>query len=354
MDQPSVISLPMDSSTAPTPPDGMPLSQPNTAASATQSALSLSRQHPIPPASEPRQYRAIGLIHGVYTPTEEQFTRGMLITTDGTAIDAVLLGRVMSLIKKHVDLDQPHLWVVYPRTREKNYDLHAQIVGIWEPDNLAKTDDADVDGDAAKTLGQDEGPQRSAAADPAAGQTAMTAQPPAKPIATPPVKPPMRPGMPPATLPPLNDGFFSIRGEVLFHSDDDERLIVRIQQSPKKADQPEKAFKLILKGQLQGKTVGYFWDLTVQREGNLLVVQDATPIGLVPPRKKKAGDLGEGDRPRFKKPWKKPLREGDAPRSSRPERAPTPRPRDGREAPPKPTRRVDRTLTDRNQTDSAT
>ncbi len=98
------------------------------------------RQVPIPPASEPLQYRAIGLIRGVYEPSEEQFTRGNITTEDEIPIDAVLLGRVMSLVKKHIDLTQPHLWVVYPRTRPNNSDLHAQIVGIWEPENLNQVD----------------------------------------------------------------------------------------------------------------------------------------------------------------------------------------------------------------------
>ncbi|MGG6293968.1 hypothetical protein ACQ4M4_06055 [Leptolyngbya sp. AN02str] len=296
MNQPSVISLPMDSSTAPTSSEGMSSSVPDASASSSTPASdakpAVARQHPIPPASEPRQYRAIGLISGVYTPSDEQFTRGLLTTEDGTAIDAVLLGRVMSLIKKHVDLEKPHLWVVYPRTREKRYDLHAQIVGIWEPENLAKSAEE-----------QDEADTEAAIATPATDD--------------------------------LDDGYFSIRGEVLFYSEAEERLIVRIQQSPKKADQPEKAFKLILSGKLEGKTVGYFWDLNVQRQGNLLVVQEGTMIGLVPPRKKKAAAGPRAGGPRPKRPFKKPQPRGEG-------GAPPPARREPREASAKPTRRVDR------------
>ncbi|MEL6223101.1 MAG: hypothetical protein AAFR31_10730, partial [Cyanobacteria bacterium J06627_8] len=96
----------------------------------------ISRQLPIPPASEPKQYRAIGLIYGKYIPSEEQFTRGELLTENDLSIDSVLLGRVMSLVKKHIDLEKSHLWVVYPRTRNKDQYLHAQIVGVWEPEKL--------------------------------------------------------------------------------------------------------------------------------------------------------------------------------------------------------------------------
>ncbi|NJO76913.1 MAG: hypothetical protein HC833_26220 [Leptolyngbyaceae cyanobacterium RM1_406_9] len=83
------------------------------------------------------------------------------------------------------------------------------------------------------------------------------------------------------------DGYFSIRGEVLFQSQEDQRLIVKIQQSPRRGDSQGKAFKLNLEGALTGKAVGYFWDLHVQRQDNLLVVQDGTMIGLVPPKKRK-------------------------------------------------------------------
>ncbi|MGL5195357.1 MAG: hypothetical protein ACRC8Y_17385, partial [Chroococcales cyanobacterium] len=72
------------------------------------------RPHPIPLPSEPKQYRAIGLVAGRYQPSEEQFTRGNLITPEGTAIDAVLLGKVMSLVKNHLSDQEDHLWVVYP------------------------------------------------------------------------------------------------------------------------------------------------------------------------------------------------------------------------------------------------
>ena len=87
------------------------------------------RKHPIPPPSDPKQYRAIGLIQGRYQFSEEQLTQGTVWTPDGTAIDAVLLGRVLSLVKNHLDLSENHLWVVYPRTRQKDDHLHVQIVG---------------------------------------------------------------------------------------------------------------------------------------------------------------------------------------------------------------------------------
>jgi len=45
---------------------------------------------PIRPADD-RQYRAVGLLLGKYIPSTEAFTKGTLVTTDGTTIEAVIL-----------------------------------------------------------------------------------------------------------------------------------------------------------------------------------------------------------------------------------------------------------------------
>ena len=205
------------------------------------------RQKPIPPPSEPMQYRAIGLVRGRYTPLPEQFTQGTLTTSDGTAINAVLLGRVMSLLRRHLDLEAEHLWVVYPRTRDKEKDLHTQIVGVWEPETLTKSneplDDAEV------------------------GETAE-----------------------------FEDGYFSIRGEVIYHSPEKEEVVVKIQQAARKAGDRPKSFKLKLQGLLTGKVLGHFWELHVQRQGDRLVIQSATSIAPLPPKRRK----------KFKKDFKKP------------------------------------------------
>ncbi|MBD1911167.1 MULTISPECIES: hypothetical protein [unclassified Leptolyngbya] len=312
----------MDSSAVPTPSEGMssptpPSPEPTADAPELNDEIVVNpRQHPIPPASEPMQYRAIGLVEGVYTPSDDQFTRGNLVTGDGTVIDAVLLGRVMSLVKKHIDLEKPHLWVVYPRTREKGYDLHVQIVGIWEPENLSKQ-------------ASEETPSESAAE--STSSSGLVAIPPKPPNSQEPQDP--------------SDGYFSIRGEILFYSEEHKNLIVRIQQTSKKKDKPPKAFKLLLTGELTGKTVGYFWDFHIQREGNLLVIREGKAIGLVPPRKRKGrpdfSGPGAKKRPPSRKPWKKPTptRAGE-PGSAPP--AGAPRDSGPREAPGRPIKRANR------------
>lgn len=417
MDQLSASNFAMDSSALPNSSQGMssppPTPSNHDAAAGASEAAALAdanaRQHPIPPASEPMQYRAIGLVYGTYAPSEEQFTKGFLTTEDGTAIDAVLLGRVMSLVKKHIDLEKPHLWVVYPRTREKQYDLHLQIMGIWEPENLAQdaSPPADAATDATEAITEaiteattetttataTAPPTEAAEAVAAASQTSTAAttdadaadrdepdaatpvaeetpapveaeaaapteaepEPPTDPAAAP-TEPPTAAAEPepepepaiasesaaaampePATIPAVvapdataaptaaptpatdtkaggaiaesTDGYFSIRGEVLFYSEEEENLVIRIQQSPKKEGKAPKAFKLILTGKIEGKTIGYFWDLHVQRQGNRLVVQDGTMVAMVPPRKnkkKRGGPHNKSRRPNgARKPWKK-------------------------------------------------
>ncbi|MDJ1185132.1 hypothetical protein [Roseofilum casamattae] len=192
------------------------------------SSTVLERIQPIPAPSEPQQYRAIGLVRGRYH-VGEQLTQGTLIASDGTEIDAVLLGRMMSLMKKHLDLTTEHLWVVYPRTRETSVNLHAQIVGVWEPETLDSTE-----------------------------------------IET-------------SLIPSgVGDDYFSIRGEVIFHNPQTEQVKVKIKQAARKPGDKPRSFKLNLKGALTGRVLRNFWEFHVLRQGNDLVIQEALWIAPIP------------------------------------------------------------------------
>jgi hypothetical protein len=234
---------------------------PSTASETPADPTDSSTELPIPPAGEVMQYRAIGLVRGRYIPSLEQFTQGSLISTDNTLIDTVLLGRVMSLVKKHVDLSQNHLWVVYPRVGKEDNKLHLQIVGIWEPETLKSQDD---------------------------------------PAESPP---------PPTETP--KDGYFSIRGDVIYQSTEDPHLIVKIKQAPRKQGDKPKFFKLKLQGSLADKMVGHFWELNVQRQGEILVIESGTDICELPKskpiRKKfppKKGSYSGSQKPIISKPNK--------------------------------------------------
>jgi hypothetical protein len=312
MDQHSASTLTMDSSIASTSPAVTlsPDSTPTDSISpAPEDGANSPRQQPIPPASEPMQYRAIGLIRGKYEPSEEQFTRGTLTTDDGTVIGAVLLGRVMSLVKKHLNLEESHLWVVYPRTRNNSDDLHAQIVGVWEPEKLNK-----IEISAQELTEQEQEPINEPVEEPIGEPTED--EPPEDAIGLDHASDSSQP----------EDDYFSIRGEVLFHAPDQEEVVVKIQQAPRKSDDDRiKAFKLVLKGTLAGKAVGYFWDLHVKRQGNQLVIQEGNMIALVPPKKRKSRNnfnkrRGAKGGPPSKKRWSGPSRDGQsqAPAGDRP------------------------------------
>ena len=237
------------------------------------------RHLPIAPPSEPMQYRAIGLVRGTYIPTEpDQINRGNLSTEDGLTIDAVLLGRVTSLVKKHLDLAVPHLWVVYPRTRREgeendDQDLHLQIVGVWEPETLGLSGDVPKDADADGA----DGPE-TVAAKVASPQPTSTR--PAQNLTSAPV------------WPTVETDCFSVRGEVVKCEPEQEMITVKILQGLKRTPGGVKSFKLTLQGQIEGRTVGYFWDFQVKRNAKLLTVETASLVGIVPPKKRPKGGTG--------------------------------------------------------------
>ncbi|NMG09997.1 hypothetical protein [Brasilonema sp. UFV-L1] len=248
-----------------------------------------NRQQPIPPPSELMQYRAIGLVRGRYVAvSSEQFTQGSMVTTDGAQLDAVLLGRIMSLVKNHLDLEKEHLWVVYPRTRQENDKLHLQIVGVWEPENLAKHQIVNDEEDSAS---QEDLPSH-------ATNCSSNAL------------------IPSSEFP---DGNFSVRGEVVYQSFEAEHLVIKIKQAARKQDDKPKYFKLKIKGKLEAKAVGKFWDLQVKREAEELVVESAEAIADLPKKRRppQTRHGGGSRRPGGRKPFPPRPRNSETPRPIR-------------------------------------
>ncbi|MBD0301830.1 MAG: hypothetical protein ICV85_06495 [Tolypothrix sp. T3-bin4] len=250
-----------------------------------------NRQQPIPPPSEPMQYRAIGLVRGRYRASSEQFTQGTLLTTDGVELNAVLLGRIMSLVKNHLDLEKEHLWVVYPRTRQENDTLHIQIVGVWEPENLAKnsTDEDELDSELQELQTPDHGLSENSE------QSTIPTIPSSE----------------------VADGGFSVRGEVVYQSFDAKSLVVKIRQAARKPTDKPKYFKLKLRGVLTTKAVGKFWDFQAKREADVLIVEKAEAIADLPKKRKppfRGGPrAGSGGGAGGRKPFP-PRRSGETPR----------------------------------------
>lgn len=188
------------------------------------------RDHPIPPVTEPLQYRAIGVVRGLYKPSdEEQLTRGTLIDADGGEVETVVLGRVLTLMRRHLAMDQPHLWVVYPRCRD-NDQLHLQVAGIWEPSTLSPDQPDLVD-----------------------------------------------------SL-PEGDDFFSIRGELIFTKPETGELVVKVRQQPRADGSRPLPFKVQVKGELPLEHLRHFVSLDVRRQGQQLHLESHDVIAPMPTR----------------------------------------------------------------------
>ncbi len=206
------------------------------------------RDHPISPVTEPLQYRAIGVVRGTYRPeSDDQLTRGVLVDDQGQEVEAVVLGRMLTLMRRHLSMDQPHLWVVYPRSREEGH-LHLQIAGIWEPSTLAR---ADADADAAEAEDVHD------------------------------------------TL-PEGDDYFSIRGELIYTRPESGELVLKVRQQPRADGSRPLPFKLQLKGEVAIDHLRHFVSFDVRRHGQDLQVESYEVIAPMPTR----GGKGRGGKGR--------------------------------------------------------
>jgi hypothetical protein len=185
------------------------------------------RQHPIPPVSEPQQYRAIGLVRGVFVPQDSDLpTRGRLLTSDGADLEAVVMGRLLTLMRRHLDISQPHLWVVYPRSRD-DHSLHLQLMGVWEPSTLSKGEEA--------------------------GEPT-----------------------PDDTL-PEGDDYFSLRGELIYTRPESGDVVLKVRQQPRADGTRPTPFKLHLSGTIPMDHLRHFVSIDARRQGQLLALRRAHP-----------------------------------------------------------------------------
>jgi len=198
------------------------------------------QNHPIPSVTDPLQYRAIGIVRGIYKPQDnENFTRGTLIDSEGNEIDSVVLGRVITLIRNHVSLEKPHLWVVYPRSRN-NQNLHLQITGIWEPSTLQREEKEKDQLNESSSINIDSDELLE------------------------------------------GDDYFSIRGELIFTKPKEKELVMRIRQMPRNQQKKALPFKVNLKGEIPINHLKKFISLEVRRVGYQLHVEDFQIIGPIP------------------------------------------------------------------------
>ena len=181
-------------------------------------------KNPIQEVTNKLQYRAIGIVKGIYNPNNiDQLNRGTLTDKEGIIIETVILGKALPLIKKYINLDKDYFWIVYPRNKNTN-NLHLQVAGIWDPYQLNQVDKINSEKDTNKLLEELN----------------------------------------------LNDNYFSIRGELVYVNTEKKEIILKICSSLPSKKLKNSTFKIIIEGEISLKMLNNFVSLDVIREGHTL------------------------------------------------------------------------------------
>ena len=181
-------------------------------------------KNPIPKVVNQLQYRAIGIVNGKFIPHDSQIiNRGFLTDNKGEKIETVVLGKTLSLLKKHIDLKKSYFWVVYPKNKNTQ-NLHLQVAGIWDPYELNHFPKDSSKTNFSKLLEELD----------------------------------------------LKDNYFSVRGDLVFVNSQKRELVIKIYSSSKLKKIKNKNFKLVIKGEISLELLNNFVSLDVIREGNSL------------------------------------------------------------------------------------
>ena len=181
-------------------------------------------KNPIPKVTNKLQHRAIGIINGKFTPlSSEQLNRGFLIDNKNEKIETVVLGKALSLLKKHIDLKKSYYWIVYPKNKNTQ-NLHLQVAGIWDPYQLNDFPNDSPKTNFSKLLEELD----------------------------------------------LKDNYFSVRGELVFVNTQKKEIVIKICHAIKSKNLKNKDFKLVIKGELSIELLHSFVSLDINRDGNSL------------------------------------------------------------------------------------
>ena len=181
-------------------------------------------KNPIPKVTNQLQHRAIGIINGKFTPlSSEQLNRGFLIDDKDEKIETVVLGKALSLLKKHIDLKKSYYWIVYPKNKNTQ-NLHLQVAGIWDPYQLNDFPNDSSKTNFSKLLEELD----------------------------------------------LKDNYFSVRGELIFVNAQKKEIVIKVCSASKLKNLKNKNFKLVIKGELSLELLNNFVSLDVNRDGNTL------------------------------------------------------------------------------------
>ena len=181
-------------------------------------------KNPIPKVTNQFQHRAIGIINGKFTPYDgEKLNRGFLIDNKDEKIETVVLGKALSLLKKHIDLKKSYYWIVYPKNKNTQ-NLHLQVAGIWDPYQLNDFPNDSSKTNFSKLLEELD----------------------------------------------LKDNYFSVRGELVFVNTQKKEIVIKINPAVKSKNLKNKNFKLVIKGELSLELLHSFVSLDIDRDGNSL------------------------------------------------------------------------------------
>ena len=179
---------------------------------------------PIQEVTNKLQYRAIGIVKGIYKPNNiDQLNRGTLTDKEGKILETVILGKAIALIKKYINLEKNHFWIVYPRNKNIN-NLHLQVAGIWDPYNLNEIDNNNSEKDPNELLEELN----------------------------------------------LNNNYFSIRGELVYVNTQKKEIVIKICSSPLSKRSKYTTFKIIIEGEISLQFLNNFVSLDVIRDGTTL------------------------------------------------------------------------------------
>ena len=182
---------------------------------------------PIPKVSNKKQFRAIGIVCGMYKPHKNNvLNKGVIEDSNGLKIDAVVLGKALPIIKKFINFEKQYYWIVYPRNKDPNV-IHLQIAGIWDPSNFKNNDDYKINKTHDLLLSFD-----------------------------------------------LKDNLFSIRGKLIFINIQEKELIIKICPSNQSKNKKNKSFKILVKGEIPMNYINSFISLEVMRIENALVMEN--------------------------------------------------------------------------------
>ena len=181
-------------------------------------------RNPIQEVTNKLQYRAIGIVKGIYKPDNiDQLNRGTLVDKEGNILETVILGKALALIKKYINLEKDYFWIVYPRNKNIN-NLHLQVAGIWDPYQLNQVDENNSEKNPTELLEELN----------------------------------------------LKNNYFSIRGELVYVNEQKKEVVIKICSSSFSKRLKNATFKIIIEGKISIELLNNFISLDVIRYGKTL------------------------------------------------------------------------------------